>query len=299
MADLEELPFQLSQLKQLNDTHWRRLGITQTFERLVVEAVATQPAPPPAIKARVGEGFNQSAVKFWELSFGQLLQDMLRREQLRVQGGDLRLGEKLQGNLRRILSELERAVSFVQPTSGLTMAQIDEQMHQREQQAKEKAAQARAAAKERAAQRAAQPAEKPAGAVRRRVAVEGAATKKRAPAPIAAPHSAPSAAPAASAPEDHTKLFTTLRLNRLLDALSSGRMLKADIGRRMELSGAQLERFLEATSALDLTRTAADNLTVDLHWEGQSLARTQTIDRRIALQDIVQRLRAHVLEAQG
>ena len=34
---------------QLDDQQWRRLGVTQTFDRLLIEAVGTAPGPAAAI----------------------------------------------------------------------------------------------------------------------------------------------------------------------------------------------------------------------------------------------------------
>ena len=63
------------------------------------------------------------------------------------------------------------------------------------------------------------------------------------------------------------QLFTSNRVNKLLNHLDDTTLNIGQLGVRLELSSHQLSRFLGVTNGLQITRVSADNL-VDLHWRG-------------------------------
>lgn len=265
------------QLALLNDQLWRRLGITQTFDRLLVEAVAAGPGAPADVRDAVGRNLSGGAVKFWELSFPGLVKDLARRGVVKS-GEIVALADAFADRLQRIIADLEEGVSHVEPTPGVTLESVLAKAKAREEAAK--AAKATRPRASRAKPKAAPKAEAKAAPIKRAAKAEASVA---APA-VAAPAPAPTIAPA-------NKLFTSLKLNRLLDSLDNSRLLKAQLGGRLDLSGANLDRFLEITDQLELTRTTPDGL-VELHFRGRELARTGSADRRMVLIDLVRELRS-------
>lgn len=305
MTDSVASAVDADQLKKLDDAHWRRLGITQTFDRLLVEAVAAAPGTAPQIQDNVARSLSGGAVKFWELSFPNLLKDLSRRGHVRHVEGRVELGEKMREQLDRIIGDLTTSASHVDPTPGITLEAVLDLSRQREERAKAKAAAARSAARPKAARATDEggsptprkrgpaagdddaPAPKPRAAgpkVREAARVAAAAAEE---AGIAG-----ATAEAVQRPEEARKLFTSIRLNKLLDSMATNRLLKDQVGRRLELGGQNLERFLHVTGAVDVTRTTPDGM-VELHWRGRELSRTQAGERRQALTDLVRDLRAY------
>ena len=73
---------------KLGDSEWRRLGVTQTFERLLVEATASQPGSPDDVAAFAGRTLTGGGAKFWELGRANLQADLCRKYPY-VQSGTL------------------------------------------------------------------------------------------------------------------------------------------------------------------------------------------------------------------
>ena len=69
---------------QLNDHLWRRLGVTETFERLLVEAAGVQPGPSADVAAYASRNLSGGAARFWELSWNKLERDLCRKRVLIV-----------------------------------------------------------------------------------------------------------------------------------------------------------------------------------------------------------------------
>ena len=90
---------------------------------------------------------------------------------------------------------------------------------------------------------------------------------------------------------DYKKLFTSNRLNRLLDHLDDTRLTVSQIAKRLDLAGRGLEAFLEVINEVQITRVSRDNI-VELHWRGRELVRTVGVDRRLAVLDLVKELRS-------
>ena len=89
------------------------------------------------------------------------------------------------------------------------------------------------------------------------------------------------------------KLFTSIRVNRLLDHLDNTTLSASQLGTRLELRSLELKRFLDATNDLNITRVTRDDL-VELYWRGRELARTMDADRRMTVLALVKELRASV-----
>ncbi|MCB9521923.1 MAG: hypothetical protein H6702_00915 [Myxococcales bacterium] len=268
-------------LAELNDQHWRRLGITQTFDRLLVEAAATTPGNPEHVRDAVSRGLSGGAEKFWELSFPGLVKDLARRGVV-TRGEAVHLEADFHERLSRMLDDLAEGASHVEPTPGVTLEDVLEKAKRREEAAKAvRPKRPRAPAAPRSASE-----PKKASA---------ATPRKRTPAADEAPPPRAAAAPARRAPAaaprtPSSKLFTSLKLNRLLDSLDNAQLLRSQLARRVDLSGEDLERFLTVTAALEITRV--DGQMVELHWKGRELARTSNVDRRMVLIDLVRDLRA-------
>lgn len=270
----DPVEFDPDALAQLDDQQWRRLGITQTFDRLLVDAAATAPGAAEAVRDHAGRNLTGGAAKFWELSFPQMKRDLVRKRVLVEQGGRLTLHADFAERLARLLDGIAAGASHVEPTPGVTLEELTARAAEREKQAKA----ARTARTRKS------------GASPRRTGES--APKKRAPKSegddgaiaLGAPKPTPTVAPP-------KKLFTTRTVNTLLDRLDNTTLSKSQLSDRVGLGGRDLERFLEVTGALDITRIARDDL-VELHWEGRKLAKTSGGDRRMAVIELVEKLRA-------
>lgn len=261
-------------IENLNDQQWRRLGITQTFDRLLVEAVAQRPAPVDEVRRAVGASMAGGAAKFWEMSFPQIFKDLRRRGVLRVEQDLVRLDPEFAARLDEIIVQEQTGQSRVEPTPGVTLEDVIRQQEERAEREK--------AAKESARKRTARTRAKRTTEPRRRTT--GPATP--APAEKAAPE--PPRTPA-------SKLFNSKRLNRLLDTLDTAPLSRARLAERVELSGRDMDRFLAVTDADGITRDAGGGM-VELHWQGRELARTASNERRMALLELVKKLRARAEE---
>ncbi|MCA9524915.1 MAG: hypothetical protein KC549_01300 [Myxococcales bacterium] len=260
-------------LQQLNEQHWRRLGLSQTFDRLVVHEVAIRPAPPADVQDRISAGLGGGAAKFLALTFDKLVKDLCRRGVLQVADGGLRLHAVFDDRLRQLIEAEERGDSRVDPTPGVTLADVVRQVEEREKKAKERPARVR----------------KPAA----KAGSETPRTRKGAKTPAAEAAPAPAPAAVVEAPREATpasQLFTSRTINRLLDSLDTGPLLKDQVRERLALRPADFGRFLEVTGALELTRISRDEM-IELHWRGRELVKTAAAERRIVLIDVVRQLR--------
>ena len=95
---------------------WRRLGVTQTFERLLVSAALTTPGPSETVAGHAGACLTGGGAKFWDLSRGQLEKDLIRRRVLIQQDGALQAHPEFAERLNQILNDHEAGVSRVAPT---------------------------------------------------------------------------------------------------------------------------------------------------------------------------------------
>ena len=80
---------------------WRRLGVSQTFDRLLVEAAAVNPGASDEVGKIAGSRLSGGAAKFWELSLPQIQRDLCRRDILQEKAGKLELSEEFVAKLER------------------------------------------------------------------------------------------------------------------------------------------------------------------------------------------------------
>ena len=113
-------------------TPWRRLGVTQTFERLLVSAALTTPGPSETVAGHAGACLTGGGAKFWDLSRGQLEKDLIRRRVLIQQDGALQAHPEFAERLNQILNDHEAGVSRVAPTPGNSVEEITRQAEARE-----------------------------------------------------------------------------------------------------------------------------------------------------------------------
>lgn len=282
-------------LTTLNDQMWRRVGITQTFDRLLVIAAVQHPGPVAGIRQAAGRSLQGGAAKFYEMSFPQLLRDLVKRAVLMEKSGTLVLAPAFIEKIRQVLAGQAAGQSHVEPTPGVTMEDLQVLADQRAEREKSTRSTRAPAAKKPPKE----PGEKPARAPKK----TGAEPRKRAaaaPGDTSAPsptHSTPVTA-AAPPPIVHRTpanvLFTSLRINKLLDVLDTGSMNHDQLGARLDMSRKDLERFLAVAEALGLTRPN-DSL-IELHWQGRELAKTSAADRRVKVTDCVKMLRDKAAE---
>ena len=264
--------FQEATLNILGDSEWRRLGVTQTFERLLVEATAAQPGTPDEVAAHAGRALTGGGAKFWELSRVNLQSDLCRKRVLIVQSGALTLHPEFAGRLQKMIDDMESGVSRVEPTPGVTIESIMEQTAERERR------------QQKPKPRAAKPAKRATGA---------STPKKRS---SGQDGSAPTQVTRVSQTATMTpdlpvkKIFTSIRINRMLDHLDNNSLSTTQLGGRLDLSGNPLSRFLDVTGKLEIVRVSRDNL-VELHWRGREVVRTTSADRRMAVLGLVDELR--------
>lgn len=268
-------------LAQFDDQQWRRLGVTQTFDRLLVEATATRPGAPGDVCEHAGRNLAGGAKKFWELSFPQMKRDLMRKRVLAEAGGALTLHPDFAERVERLLHDIETSASHVEPTPGVTLEELNARAAERDRQAKA----ARRTRTRSATTGTRQASGESRATPKKRPAAQPGATPDPTAISLAAP--APTPTPTVAPPK---KLFTTRTVNTLLDRLDNTALSKVQLGGRIGLRGADLDRFLEVTGQLDITRFKRDDL-VELHWEGRKMAKTSGGDRRMAIIGLVEKLR--------
>lgn len=268
-------------LSKLNDQLWRRLGITQTFDRLLVEAAAVNPGESDVVRDFAGRNLADGAARFWQLSFPQIKKDLCRKRVLNERLGLLGLSEEFAVRVARLLDDLDAGVSRVEPTPGVTLEELQDRAKKRDERDKVEKAAARSRTR------------KTTTATR---STGSATPKKRASKKAAAEEDASDEAPPLPEPThggalDPTKIFTTKRLNGLLDRLDAGALLKSQLGVKLELGGAALEHFLTITGEMELTRFTREDM-VELHFKGRECAQTSGVLRRTTVRDLASQTRA-------
>jgi hypothetical protein len=271
----EPVVFEPSQIDPLTDQHWRRLGITQTFERLLVESAAVLPGERGQVRDHAGRNLKGGAAKFWEMSFPQILRDLQRRG---VLSGDdtLGLAPDFADRLREILDQEASESSHVSPTPGVTLEEI--QLRAAERDAREKTTKKTSTRSSTASRKNSSSAADVAPTVRRDSGESETRARQR-------------NAPAQRRETPANELFNSTRVNRLLDSLEAGSISHEQLGRKLKIGSHDLQRFLQVTHDLGLTRGGADGELIQLHWQGRELARTSTGDRRMAVIATVKSLR--------
>lgn len=266
--------YEETSLNKLGDSEWRRLGVTQTFERLLVEATAAQPGTPDDVAAFAGRTLSGGGAKFWELSRVNLQADLCRKRVLIVKSGTLTLHDEFAARLDKLINDVDAGVSRVEPTPGATVESIMEQTAERERRQQKTKPKATKTARVKSSGGAPAP--------KKRLSNEdGAATTR-----VTQLRPEPSNQPDLPV----KKVFTSIRVNRMLDHLDNNSLSTSQLGDRLDLAGSPLERFLKVNGDLELIRVSRDNL-VELHWRGREVARTTSADRRMKVLDLVDELR--------
>jgi hypothetical protein len=278
-------------LASLNDQLWRRVGITQTFDRLLVEAVVLHPGPIPGVRQAAGKNLTGGAAKFYEMSFPQLMRDLIKRGVLVEKNALLAVHPGFVEKIRQVLAGQAAGQSHVEPTPGMTIEGLQvlaDLRAEREKLAKAQRAREAPEKSEKATKSAK-------GATTRKSSAE---PRKRASSSTTTDEGSAAPAPAAPAPAVHRTaahtLFTSLRINKLLDVLDTGSMNHDQLGGRLDLNKRDLERFLSVADALGLTRL--NGPLIELHWQGRELAKTTAADRRVKVTDYVKMLRDKAAE---
>lgn len=278
-------------LASLNDQLWRRVGITQTFDRLLVEAVVLHPGPIPGVRQAAGKNLTGGAAKFYEMSFPQLMRDLIKRGVLVEKNALLAVHPGFVEKIRQVLAGQAAGQSHVEPTPGMTIEGLQvlaDLRAEREKLAKAQRAREAPEKSEKATKTAK-------GATTRKSSAE---PRKRASSSTTTDEGSAAPAPAAPAPAVHRTaahtLFTSLRINKLLDVLDTGSMNHDQLGGRLDLNKRDLERFLSVADALGLTRP--NGPLIELHWQGRELAKTTAADRRVKVTDYVKMLRDKAAE---
>lgn len=276
-------------MNQLTDQLWRRLGLSETFDRLVVRQVASEPGASADLLAQASAGMGAGAAKFFGLTFDKLIDTLTRKEVLQIADGILQLTPAFAERIERAIEDEEQGVSRVEPTPGVTIDDLKRRGVERAQR-ESSTARGRGATHSRAAAaqakvariKSTQPRARRASKDKAEAGPRVATPAARRPTPVRSAMAPPRETPA-------KELFNSRKLNRLLDSLDAP-LFKDQVGRKLELRGADLDRFLEITAAVELVRLVHDDM-VELHWRGRELARTRDGDRRMALVGIVQELR--------
>lgn len=278
-------------LASLNDQLWRRVGITQTFDRLLVEAVVLHPGPIPGVRQAAGKNLTGGAAKFYEMSFPQLMRDLIKRGVLVEKNALLAVHPGFVEKIRQVLAGQAAGQSHVEPTPGMTIEGLQvlaDLRAEREKLAKAQRAREAPEKSEKATKSAK-------GATTRKSSAE---PRKRASSSTTTDEGSAAPTPAAPAPAVHRTaahtLFTSLRINKLLDVLDTGSMNHDQLGGRLDLNKRDLERFLSVADALGLTRL--NGPLIELHWQGRELAKTTAADRRVKVTDYVKMLRDKAAE---
>ena len=278
---VESMNFDSDLLAEIDEQMWRRLGVSQTFDRLLVEAAATSPGISAEVGQAAGARLSGGAAKFWELSLPQIQRDLCRREILQETSGRLELSEDFAAKVARFLKEKESSVSRVETPTGMTAAEIMRRAEERREREKAKPAPKKKSVVKRKKEAAPVPRRRSEDELQDTTSDLGNAARSVAPAPMT-----------------NKKLFTSNRVNRLLDHLDNMALSKPQVAKRLELDLRTLERFLEVTHKAEITRSLRDDL-VELHWKGRELARTTDVDRRMSVLEAVKSLRAMQEEQDG
>ena len=237
------------------------------------------------LKELAGQTLSGGALKFWEMSFPELIKDLMRQEVLAKEEDALRLHPKFAERLVRATERFEQQTSRVVLNENASLEDIEARAKARAARNAKSATQKREPVKRASKVR---PAKRPSNT---EAALDSIGKLDETPKTAGkVPPTLTKASP--------KKLFTSIRMNRLLDRLDNSTLSKSQIGSRLELSGDELDRFLTVCESTDLIRIVRTDL-VELHWQGRALARTADAERRMAVLDLVKKLRAFDSESEN
>ncbi len=262
---------------------WKKLGITQAFDLLLVKACLQMPGTVEELKIRAGEQLTGGALKFWEMSFSELVRDLTRQQVLEKEGEVLGLHPGFGERLRRAQETFEQQVSRVVLDENATLEAIE---------ARAEARAARITQTKKTKKKA--PSRPPMVGPVKRATTSEPVTDDTLGLPTKTPQNIPKAVvqPIRAELTPAKKVFTSIRMNRLLDRLDNSTLSKSQLSSRLDLIGPDFDRFLAVCEQCELIRIVRTDL-VELHWRGQEFARTADADRRMAVLDLVKELRAY------
>lgn len=274
----------------INRAVWKKLGVTQAFDLLLVQACLNSPGAPTELCARIGESLSGGAQKFWEMSFQELTRNMQRQEVLHDNEGILELHPEFQAKLNRAIEKFSSGSSRVTPAEGVSLESLEARTKSRELRA-QREKERKKAAKTPTRQAQIKPS-------KRAVAVEpldplGHEAVK--PAPRVQPTAV--AAPVESEEYLIKKTFTSIRLNRLFDRLEHSTLSIKQLSDKLDLGSSQVDRFLKVCESADLIRIVRTDL-IELQWRGRDYARTVDAERRMGVLSLVKELRSSAQETE-
>jgi hypothetical protein len=277
----------------IDQSIWKKLGVTQAFDLLLVKACMEAPGTPAELCARIGNKLADGAQKFWEMSFVELTRNLKRKELLDDNEGVLVLHAQFHEKLSRAVETFASGNSRVEPGEGVSLEGLEARNKAREQRAqREKERKQAAKAPSRRAQ--IKPAKR-AATVEKSDPLGHEAVKpavREQPAAVSV-----SAAPAESQEHIIKKIFTSMRLNRLFDRLEHSTLSIKQLCEKLDLGSGQVDRFLNVCESADLIRIVRTDL-IELQWRGREYAATADAERRMGVLALVKELRSSAQETE-
>ena len=94
----------------IDHSTWKRLGITQAFDLLLVKACLESGGTAADLKHRASRKLSGGALKFWEMSFPELVRDLTRQDILLKEGDSLGLHPEFSERLMRAQQNFEHQI---------------------------------------------------------------------------------------------------------------------------------------------------------------------------------------------
>ena len=275
---------------------WKKLGVTQTFDLLLVKACLQAPGTPAELCNRVASTLTEGAKKFWEMSFQELIRSLKRQEILDVEEDQLVLHSQFLQKLTRAMETFSSGESRVVPSEGVSIESL-------EARTKARALRAEREKERKKAEKAAKSGKLSERRAQIRPAKRAAAIEKSDPlgqeavTPIARePKPIPTASTAESQALMIKKTFTSIRLNRLFDRLEHSTLSIKQLSEKLDLGSNQVDRFITVCASADLIRIVRTDL-IELQWRGREYARTVDAERRMGVLSLVKELRSTAQES--
>ena len=263
---------------------WKRLGITQTFDLLLVRACMSHAGSTTAIKERASEQLSGQALTFWEMSFADVVRDLTRRKIIAETDEQLSLHDEFVARLTQAKANYDDRSSRVVQSEGMTLADIEAHAKRREERAQREAERQKSAKKRVQTPRAA-----PIKPAKRAKAQNGDELKTReVTAGVRPITTRASTTRDALTPQ---KLLTSIRVNRLFDRLEHSTLSKTQLAQRLDLPMREFERFAQICVDAELVRIVRGDL-MELHWRGREYATKRDADRRMSVLELVKELRS-------
>jgi hypothetical protein len=275
---------------------WKKLGITQAFDLLLVKACLQESGTPSDLCTRVASTLTEGAQKFWEMSFQELIRNMKRQEILDVQEDLLVVHAQFLEKLTRAMETFSSGNSRVAPSAGVSLESL-------EARTKARALRAEREKERKKAEKAAKSAKTPARRAQIRPSKRAATIETADPlgqetvAPVVRePKPMPTDAPAEPREAMIKKTFTSIRLNRLFDRLEHSTLSIKQLSEKLDLGSSQVDQFLSVCASADLIRIVRTDL-IELQWRGREYARTMDAERRMGVLSLVKELRSTAQES--